>query len=57
MIFVERGWGAFGWYDVFFPYWVYLVILAAMLRRAPAGLLAALARVALAAGALAEGWP
>jgi hypothetical protein len=30
-IFVERGWGAFGWYDVFFPHWVYVVILVAML--------------------------
>jgi len=30
-IFVERGWGAFGWYDVLFPHWVFLVILAAML--------------------------
>ena len=30
-IFVERGWGAFGWYDVFFPDWVYRVILVAML--------------------------
>jgi hypothetical protein len=27
-IFIERGWGAFGWYDVFFPGWVYAVILA-----------------------------
>jgi small subunit ribosomal protein S36 len=31
VIFVERGWGAFGWYDVFFPHWVYVVILVAML--------------------------
>ncbi len=31
VIFVERGWGAFGWYDVFFPAWVYVVIVAAML--------------------------
>jgi hypothetical protein len=31
VIFVERGWGAFGWYDVFFPQWVYAVILVAML--------------------------
>jgi hypothetical protein len=30
-IFVERGWGAFGWYDVFFPRWVFLTIFAAML--------------------------
>ncbi len=27
VIFIERGWGAFGWYDVFFPGWVYSVIL------------------------------
>ncbi len=31
VIFVERGSGAFGWYDVFFPNWVYVVILIAML--------------------------
>ena len=31
VIFVERGWGAFGWYDVFFSHWVYVVILVAML--------------------------
>ena len=30
-IFVERGWAAFGWYDVFFPHWVYVVVLVAML--------------------------
>jgi hypothetical protein len=30
-IFVERGWGAFGWYDVLFPHWVYAVVLVAML--------------------------
>jgi hypothetical protein len=28
VIFIERGWGAFGWYDVFFKGWVYAVILA-----------------------------
>jgi hypothetical protein len=27
VIFIERGWGAFGWYDVFFPPWVYAAIL------------------------------
>ena len=31
VIFVERGWGAFGWYDVLFPHSVYLVILVAMI--------------------------
>jgi hypothetical protein len=30
-IFVERGWGAFGWYDVLFPHWVYSTILVVML--------------------------
>jgi Predicted membrane protein (DUF2142) len=41
VIFVERGWGAFGWYDVFFPHWVYLVILAAMLAVPLLGAIAA----------------
>jgi Dolichyl-phosphate-mannose-protein mannosyltransferase len=36
-IFVERGWGAFGWYDVLFPHWVYVAILAAMLATVPLG--------------------
>jgi Predicted membrane protein (DUF2142) len=40
VIFVERGWGAFGWYDVFFPHWMYKVILAAMLLVPLLGLLA-----------------
>jgi hypothetical protein len=40
-IFIQRGWGAFGWYDVFFPAWVYAVILAAMLGAIPLGLWAA----------------
>jgi hypothetical protein len=31
VIFIERGWGAFGWYDVFFPPWVYAAILAVSL--------------------------
>lgn len=31
VIFVERGFGAFGWYDVLWAPWVYSVILAAML--------------------------
>jgi hypothetical protein len=31
VIVVERGWAAFGWYDVLFPGWVYVVILIAML--------------------------
>ena len=40
-IFVRRGWGAFGWYDVFFSNWVYIVILLAMLTTIPFGMLAA----------------
>jgi hypothetical protein len=40
-IFVVRGWGAFGWYDVLFTHWVYVVILVAMLLVLPLGLLAA----------------
>lgn len=31
VIFIKRGWGAFGWYDVFFPAWVYTVILVTSL--------------------------
>lgn len=41
VIFVERGWAAFGWYDVFFPQWVYVVILLAMLCTAALGAWAA----------------
>jgi hypothetical protein len=40
VIFVERGWGAFGWYDVFFSHGVYDVILAAMLAVPILGLIA-----------------
>jgi hypothetical protein len=31
IIFVERGWGAFGWYAIYFPGWVYDVIEGVML--------------------------
>lgn len=41
VIFVERGWGAFGWYDVFFSHWVYDVILAVMLVVPVLGVVAA----------------
>jgi hypothetical protein len=41
VIFVERGWGAFGWYDVFFSHWVYIVIFVFMLAALPLGLIAA----------------
>jgi 4-amino-4-deoxy-L-arabinose transferase-like glycosyltransferase len=30
-IFIKRGWAAFGWYDTFFPGWVYRVLDVAML--------------------------
>ncbi len=40
VIFDERGWGAFGWYVVFFPHWVYLVLLGAMLLAVLLGLVA-----------------
>lgn len=39
-IFTRRGWGAFGWYDVFFPGWVYRVLAAAMLGALVLGVLA-----------------
>jgi 4-amino-4-deoxy-L-arabinose transferase-like glycosyltransferase len=41
VIFVERGWGAFGWYDVLFPQWVFVTILVAMLVVPLLGLVAA----------------
>jgi hypothetical protein len=40
VIFVERGWAAFGWYDVLFPNWVYVVILIAMLATPILGVVA-----------------
>ncbi len=40
VIFVERGWGAFGWYDVFFPHRLYYAILAAMIAVPILGLIA-----------------
>jgi hypothetical protein len=39
-IFVERGWGAFGWYDVLFPHRLYDVILAAMIATPILGVVA-----------------
>jgi Predicted membrane protein (DUF2142) len=41
VIFVERGWGAFGWYDVLFPHWVFVTILIAMLIVPVLGVVAA----------------
>ena len=41
VIFVQRGWGAFGWYDVFFPKWVYVAIVLAIVLTVALGLLAA----------------
>jgi 4-amino-4-deoxy-L-arabinose transferase-like glycosyltransferase len=40
VIFVERGWGAFGWYDVFFAPRLYYVILVAMIAVPILGLIA-----------------
>jgi hypothetical protein len=40
VIFDERGWGAFGWYVVFFPHWVYVVLLVAMLLAVVLGVVA-----------------
>jgi len=40
VIFVERGWGAFGWYDVLYPHRFYYVILAAMIAVPILGLIA-----------------
>ena len=45
VIFIERGWGAFGWYDVLFPHWVYVVISVAVI-----------ATVVLAVCALGREW-
>jgi Predicted membrane protein (DUF2142) len=41
VIFVERGWGAFGWYDVFFSHWVYRLIFLVMLAVLPLAVVAA----------------
>lgn len=40
VIFVERGWGAFGWYDVLYPHRFYYVILVAMVVVPILGLIA-----------------
>jgi 4-amino-4-deoxy-L-arabinose transferase-like glycosyltransferase len=36
-IYVVRGFGAFGWYQVLFPHWVYVVLVAVMALVAAAG--------------------
>jgi hypothetical protein len=41
VIFVERGWAAFGWYDVFFPHRLYVVIFLLMILAVPLGVCAA----------------
>jgi hypothetical protein len=41
VIFVERAWAAFGWYDVFFPRWVYIMIFLGMVLAVPLGVWAA----------------
>ncbi|HTZ64150.1 MAG TPA: hypothetical protein VMB51_08595 [Solirubrobacteraceae bacterium] len=40
-IFIKRGWGAFGWFDIFFPEWVYRGIALAIIVAIPLGLWAA----------------
>jgi hypothetical protein len=37
-VYIERGWGAFGWYSILFPRWVFVVILTVMILVAVAGL-------------------
>ncbi len=37
-VYIERGWGAFGWYSILFPRWVFVVILTVMVLVAVAGL-------------------
>jgi hypothetical protein len=44
VIFVERGFGAFGWYDLFWAPWVYTVILVVMLATPLLALVAAVRR-------------
>jgi hypothetical protein len=39
-IYIKRGFAAFGWYQIYFPNWVYRVILATMLAVAACGVLA-----------------
>jgi hypothetical protein len=41
VVFVERGWAAFGWYDIFFPRVLYVLIFLGMLASVPFGLWAA----------------
>lgn len=54
LIFVERGWGAFGWYDVLFPHWVYRVIFACMLLVVVLGIVAVLREWRFVRGNLVE---
>jgi hypothetical protein len=49
-VFIEEGWGAFGWLVVRFPQWVYLVILAVSLAAAALCAYAVLRRRAQASG-------
>lgn len=56
VIFVERGWAAFGWYDVLFPNWVYGVILIAMLAAPVLGVLAIRRERAFVRRSLLELW-
>ncbi len=42
VIFVQRGWAAFGWYDIFFPHKLYVLICLVMILTVPIGIWAAL---------------
>jgi hypothetical protein len=53
LIFIRRGWGGFGWYDTFFPWWVYRVIEIAMGLALVLGLVALWQRRAT----IGEWWP
>jgi hypothetical protein len=52
-IYVERAWAAFGWYAVFFPIWVYVVIGVMM---ATTGLLAARTLIGIRESLVSYGW-
>ena len=55
VIFVERGWGAFGWYVVLFPKWVFYVVFGTMLAVAVMASPAAWRECVLPARELARG--
>jgi hypothetical protein len=52
-VYIERGWGAFGWYTYLYPRWVFLVIVIAM---AAVGVLGVTAAWRHRRALLARGW-